>query len=178
RHWHHGCCVFHWEISVHAPRDLEGQRQLRSRHDPRRSLRGHRACRRAALPPAARQGREPDRLQARVRGRGRRGAVATDFIYLDQPYYLAPQGEPAAKSYALLRDSLARAERVGVGTFVLRQREHLGALEPVGDALVLTTLRFAHEIRTPDALDLPRGGRGWDKREMALALQLIDALAH
>ena len=105
-------------------------------------------------------------------------ARAIDFLYFDQPYYLAPQGKAAAKSYALLRDALARSERVGVGTFVLRQREHLGALEPVDDALVLTTLRFAHEIRDPGALDLPASGRGWDKREMALALQLVDTLAH
>jgi DNA end-binding protein Ku len=105
-------------------------------------------------------------------------ARAIDFLYFDQPYYLAPEGKAAAKSYALLRDALAKAERVGVGTFVLRQREHLGAVEPVGDALVLTTLRFAHEIRKADTLDLPAAGRGWDKREMALALQLIDTLAH
>ena len=82
-------------------------------------------------------------------------ARAIDFLYFEQPYYLAPQGKAAAKSYALLRDALAKADRVGVGTFVLRQREHLGALEPVGNALVLTTLRFAHEIRKPDTLDLP-----------------------
>jgi DNA end-binding protein Ku len=105
-------------------------------------------------------------------------ARAIDFLYFDQPYYLAPQSKAAAKSYALLRDALARSERVGIGTFVLRQREHLGALEPVDEALVLTTLRFAHEIRKPDGLDLPAASRGGDKREMALALQLIDTLAH
>jgi len=102
-------------------------------------------------------------------------ARSIDFLYFDTPYYLAPQGKAAAKSYALLRDALATAERVGVGTFVMRQREHLGALEPVGEALVLTTLRFAHEIRTPKSLDLPGASR--DTREMKLALQLIDTLA-
>jgi len=105
-------------------------------------------------------------------------ARAIDFLYFDQPYYLAPQGKAAAKSYALLRDALAKSGRAGVGTFVLREREHLGALKPAGDALVLSTLRFAHEIRKPDTLDLPDAGRGWDKREMALALQLVDTLAH
>ena len=103
---------------------------------------------------------------------------AIDALYFDQPYYLAPQGKAAAKSYALLRDALAKSGRAGVGTFVLREREHLGALKPAGDALVLSTLRFAHEIRKPDTLDLPDAGRGWDKREMALALQLVDTLAH
>jgi DNA end-binding protein Ku len=104
-------------------------------------------------------------------------ADAIDFLYFDEPYYLAPQGKAAEKSYALLRDALAKAGRVGVGTFVLRQREHLAALEPVDKALVLSTLRFAHELRKSDALDLPATGHGWDKREMALALQLIDTLA-
>ena len=60
---------------------------------------------------------------------------------------------------------------------MLRQREHLAALEPVGEALVLTTLRFAHEIRPPASLDLPAVSHGRDKREMGLALQLIDTLA-
>jgi len=37
--------------------------------------------------------------------------------------------------------------RIGVGTVVLREREHVVAVEPAGDALVLSTMRFAHEIR-------------------------------
>jgi DNA end-binding protein Ku len=97
-------------------------------------------------------------------------------IYFDQPYYTAPSGKGAARAYALLRDALGRAGRVGIGTIVLRQREHLAALEPVDEALVLTTLRFAYEIRSAETLDLPPAHRG-DKREMNLALQLIDTLA-
>jgi DNA end-binding protein Ku len=101
---------------------------------------------------------------------------AIDVRYFDEPYYLAPAGKPASKPYGLLRDGLVRAQRVGVGTIVMRQREHLAVLVPVGDALTLTTLRFAHEIRSPAALDLPAAGRA-DTREMKLALQLIDTLA-
>jgi DNA end-binding protein Ku len=104
-------------------------------------------------------------------------ARAIDVLYFDTPYYLAPQGKAAARSYALLRDALAKAERVGVGTFVLRQREHLAALGPMGEALVLTTLRFAHEIRSPASLDLPAVSHGRDTREIGLARQLIDTLA-
>ena len=99
-----------------------------------------------------------------------------DFAYLDEPYYLAPTGQPAAKAYALLRDALAESGRVGVGTIVLRQREHLAALEPSGKALSLITMRFAHELRSPTALDLPAAGRA-NKRELTLARQLIDTLA-
>jgi DNA end-binding protein Ku len=104
-------------------------------------------------------------------------ARAIDVRYFDEPYYLAPAGKPAAKAYALLREALAHTERVGIGTIVLRQREHLAALAPTGPALVLSTLRYAHEIRRPDTLDLPAAGRGADKRELALAHQLIDTLA-
>jgi DNA end-binding protein Ku len=104
-------------------------------------------------------------------------ARAIDVRYFDEPYYLAPAGKPAAKAYALLREALAHTERVGIGAIVLRQREHLAALASTGAALVLSTLRYAYEIRPPDALDLPAAGRGADKRELALARQLIDTLA-
>jgi DNA end-binding protein Ku len=99
-----------------------------------------------------------------------------DF-YFNDPYYLAPGGRPAVKPYALLRDALEKTGRVGVGTIVLRQREHLAALEPAGDALVLTTLRWAYEVRSAERLELPTRQAGGDKREMDLALRLIDTLA-
>jgi len=104
-------------------------------------------------------------------------AESIDHFYFDHPYYLAPSGKGAAKSYALLRDALRRSQRAGIGTIVIREREHLAALEPAGPALVLITMRFAHEIRPPASRDLPAAGRGWDKREMELALQLVNSLA-
>ena len=100
-----------------------------------------------------------------------------DFLYFDTPYYLAPAGRSGVKAYALLRDALEESGRVGVGTIVLRQREHLAALEPSGEALVLTTMRFAHEIRSPKPLALPKAGQGYQPREMKLARQLIDTLS-
>jgi DNA end-binding protein Ku len=53
----------------------------------------------------------------------------------------------------------------------------LAALEPAGEVLVLTTMRFGHELRSLKSLDLPPIGEGWAKKEMALAHQLIDTLA-
>jgi DNA end-binding protein Ku len=100
-----------------------------------------------------------------------------DALYFDTPYYLAPAGKSGVKAYALLRDALEETGRVGVGTIVLRQREHLAALEPSGEALVLTTMRFAHEIRSPKGLDLPKAKHGYQPREMKLAHQLIDTLS-
>ena len=104
-------------------------------------------------------------------------ASEVEDLYFDEPYYLAPNGRAAVKAYALIRDALRETGRLGVGTVVLRMREHLAAIEPAGDALVLSTMRFAHEIRSPKELDLPKAGEGWAKKEMDLARQLIDTLA-
>jgi DNA end-binding protein Ku len=102
---------------------------------------------------------------------------AIEDLYFDHPYYLAPAGPAAAKPYALLRDALAQSNRVGVGTIVLRQREHLAAVEASGDALVLTTMRWAYEIRSPASLGLPARTGSRDRRELELALRLVETLA-
>jgi DNA end-binding protein Ku len=97
-----------------------------------------------------------------------------DFAFFETPYWLEPT-RPGRKAYGLLRDALAETGRVGIGTFVMRQREHLAALRPSGKALMLTTMRFADEIRPATQLDLPNGVGA--TREKKLALQLIDTLA-
>jgi DNA end-binding protein Ku len=99
-----------------------------------------------------------------------------DPMYFEQPYYLSPSGKTGVKAYALLRDALAKTERVGVGTIVLRQRERLAALKPMAEALVLTTMRFAHEIRSPDTLGVPGDG-AYGQREMDLGVKLVESLA-
>ena len=102
-------------------------------------------------------------------------ASQIDFAHFEAPYWLAPD-KAGAKAYALLRDALAKSGRVGIATFVMRQREHLAALRPEGSGIMLTTMRFADEIRGADDLGLPAAGEHGQK-EMALALQLVEALA-
>ena len=104
-------------------------------------------------------------------------AADIDPMFFDQPYYLAPGGKSAHKAYALLRDALERTGRVGVGTIVLRQREHLAALEPAGEALVLTVMRFAHELRSPRVLELPAKAHAYSKKELELGVKLVESLA-
>jgi DNA end-binding protein Ku len=104
-------------------------------------------------------------------------ADAIEDLYFDHPYYLVPAGPAAAKPYALLRDALEKSGRAGVGTIVLRQREHLAAVQPADDALVLTTMRWAYEIRPASGLGLPGQTSSRDQRELDLALRLIDTLA-
>jgi DNA end-binding protein Ku len=95
--------------------------------------------------------------------------------HFESPYWLEPTRQ-GRKAYALLREALEASGRVGVGTFVMRQREHLAALRPVGNALMVTTLRFPDEIRSAEDLDLP-GDEKLSKKELDLAKQLVDTLA-
>src|SRR3989440_3801673 len=98
---------------------------------------------------------DEDFEKARVRGtqtfeiRDFVPGTSIDDFYFTQPYYVAPAGPAAAKPYALLRDALAQSGRVGVGTIVLRQREHLAALEPAGQAPLLPTRPPGHELPPP-----------------------------
>lgn len=63
----------------------------------------------------------------------------------EKPYYLAPQ-KRGAKAYVLLRDALRKTGKVAIATFVLRQRQHLCAVMPHEDGLVLEILRYDHEV--------------------------------
>jgi DNA end-binding protein Ku len=102
-------------------------------------------------------------------------ATDVEDVYFDHPYLVAPDGKSGLKAYRLLRDVLEDTGKLGIGTIVLRQREHLAALEPYDEALVLTTMRYAHEIRSPKELDIPRAETS--VRELALARQLVDTLS-
>jgi DNA end-binding protein Ku len=106
-----------------------------------------------------------------------------DFVPLEQinlahfeaPYWLEPT-KGGRKAYVLLREALEASGRVGIGTFVMRQREHLAALRPAGKALMVTTLRFVDEIRPAEDLEIPREEK-LAAKEIDLAKKLVDTLA-
>jgi DNA end-binding protein Ku len=81
------------------------------------------------------------------------------------------------QAYALLRDALTETKRVGIGTIVIRQPEQLVAVEPAGKTLSLTTMRFPHEIRDSEDLDVTDLREGYGIKGMDLARKLIDTLA-
>ena len=96
-------------------------------------------------------------------------------VYLDKPYYLAPTGKNK-KGYALLREALRRTRKVGIAKVVIRSREYLSAVIPQGDVLVLEILRYPHEIRSAEELEVPRGEPeelGIKERELELAEALV-----
>jgi DNA end-binding protein Ku len=75
-------------------------------------------------------------------------------IYFETPYYLAPQ-KRGEKGYALLREILIQNEKTAIANVVIRTRQYVAALMPLGDVIVMTTLRYANEIRPADNLDVP-----------------------
>jgi DNA end-binding protein Ku len=75
-------------------------------------------------------------------------------LYFETPYHLAPQ-KRGEKGYALLREILAHNAKVAIANVVIRTRQYVAALMPIGDVIVMTTLRYANEIRPADNLDVP-----------------------
>ena len=105
--------------------------------------------------------------------------AAIPVPYFETPYYLAPR-DRGQKAYALLRDTLAGENKVGIGQVVIRTKQHLVALIPNGRALMLNTLRCPDELRGSKALELPpksAKAAGVNPREMELARKLIDDMS-
>jgi DNA end-binding protein Ku len=98
--------------------------------------------------------------------------------YYETPYYVAPQ-KGGEKVYALLREALKRTEKVAIANVVVRTRQHLAAVLPENDIIVLNTLRFADEIRTPDDMGVEAPGAkgaGLAAKEISMAEQLIEGM--
>jgi DNA end-binding protein Ku len=99
-----------------------------------------------------------------------------DPLYYDHPYYLLP-GQGAQKPYKLLVEAMQQANKVGIARVVIRSKEQLVALRPVGDILSMTSMNFADEVVDPDSFDEAPGEEAdTSKREVEMAQQLIDSL--
>lgn len=97
-----------------------------------------------------------------------------DSIYYEKPFYLEPD-KGAMKAYALLRDALKSSGKVGVTTFVLRNKESLAILKPYEDVIVLNRIRFTQELRATSELKLPPMAKVKTK-ETEMANKLIEQL--
>ncbi|WP_251070211.1 Ku protein [Streptomyces sp. ISL-96] len=101
-----------------------------------------------------------------------------ESIFFDKTYYLAPKGKEYAKIYALLERALAQADKAGIATFVMRNRQYLVAVKAQGGLLTLHTLHWADEIRDPreEIGTLPENA-DVTSRELKMAEQLIETLS-
>jgi Ku protein len=70
-----------------------------------------------------------------------------DANYFEKPYYVAPRGEISQEAFAVIRDAMAREKVAGIARIVLSSRERPFLLQPMGNGLRGTTLRFAQDVR-------------------------------
>lgn len=98
-----------------------------------------------------------------------------DIKYAEKPYYLEPE-KTSKQVYALFREALTEAKKVGIGKFVLKDKEHLVMLKAQGNILLLVLLRFHSEIVDPSSLDIPDKIK-LPRNQVDLALELIDRLS-
>jgi DNA end-binding protein Ku len=97
-----------------------------------------------------------------------------DSIYYETPYYLEPD-KSSVRAYALLRAALQKTKKVGIATYVMRNKEALAVLRPSDKVILLNRIRFAEEIRDPSELHLPENA-DVKKAELDMAINLIDQL--
>jgi len=97
-------------------------------------------------------------------------------MLFESPYYLEPV-KGAERAYALLREALRRSGKVGISRVVLREREYLAAVHLADEALVLSTLRYATEVRDAGSLNIPEAGLQLSEKQVDLAMLLVDQLS-
>ncbi len=73
-----------------------------------------------------------------------------DRRYLDNPYYIVPDGNAGIDAFAVIRDAMKDQDRVALARVVLSNRERIVAIEPLGKGLLATTLRYAYEVRSEE----------------------------
>ena len=95
-------------------------------------------------------------------------------LYYQSAYYLEPE-QAAAKPYALLRKALDDSDRLAIAKVAFRDREHLCALRPIDEVILMNTLFWPDEIRSSAELDLPERV-SVNPRELQMAKTLIDAM--
>lgn len=101
-----------------------------------------------------------------------------DPVYYDHPYYLAP-GPGGAKPYRLLLEAMRETGKVAIARVVIRSKEQLVAVRPMGEALGMATMLFADEVLAADRIDelADAAQIKTTKRELDIAKQLVDSLA-
>src|SRR3954451_5291522 len=98
-----------------------------------------------------------------------------DPMFFDQPYFLAPE-KGGAKAYVILREALKRTQKVGIAKVVIKTREHLAAVKPLENALVLELIHFADELADPEELQL-NPAKEVGQKELTMAQSLFDNMS-
>jgi DNA end-binding protein Ku len=101
-----------------------------------------------------------------------------DPIYFEKSYYVGPQGGTGAeRPYALLFRAMQERSKVGIGSFVMREKEHLAAIRPMDGVLVLETMLFPDEVRGIGEIENLPKDLDVDPKQLRMAVELIDSLS-
>lgn len=103
-------------------------------------------------------------------------AEEVDPIYFEKPYYVVPT-EQGVRAYELLREALTRSSKIGIGRLVMHGKQHVVAVIPSEDVLMIEVMRFSHEIRPTRDLEMPSAPKKVTDREVAMAEQLISGMS-
>jgi DNA end-binding protein Ku len=96
---------------------------------------------------------------------------------LDAPYFIGPDGDVAAKTYALLSETLRETGRVGVGRIVLRDRETVVLLTPEKKGILLYKLRYPNEVRSMSEVPQLIENIKVEKEQLKLSKMLVESMA-
>src|SRR5579859_5955589 len=127
---------------------------------------------------------DPDEIEA-LRPRTTKTIDVGDFVdmasidptYYARSYWLAPDGEASTNAYRLLAVAMNDEGKVGIGRVVMRNKQYLAAIRPVGGALVMSTMHFYDEMVPASDIDgIPSGKEKSPTKERHLAAQLIQSL--
>src|SRR5579862_1302220 len=99
-----------------------------------------------------------------------------DPIYFEHSYYLEPD-KNAGKAYALLQQAMHGSGKVGIAKMVMHNREHIVALRGTGQAIAMSTMYFKDEVVSEKELALPAEADKPQKKELAIALQLVESIS-
>lgn len=97
-----------------------------------------------------------------------------DPLYFEKPYFLEPD-KGAAKTYLLLNEALKKSKKVGVVSYVLHSKAHLGLIKPQGRGIILHQLRFHSDLKNFAEIELPVAKL--QQKEVDFAVKLIDQLS-
>ncbi len=100
-----------------------------------------------------------------------------DPVYFDRSYLLVPPDEGAARAYALLSETMADSGKAALGRFVLRAKERLVCIRVRDDALTLTTMLFADEVRCTEEIAAEIEGTEPTREQVDSAVAVIEELS-
>lgn len=99
--------------------------------------------------------------------------ASVDPIYFDKPYYLGPD-DKAVQAYRLFVVALTRTKRAAIAIYNMRGKQKVVMIRPAGNGLVMQDLRYAADVRSIDAIDVPTSKV--DAKQLKLAQTFLDSI--